>query len=144
MEEGLRFRQPQDLTGFMLPDGDGLDAAAEDLGEIRRVVQREGQYRSVHAVQIDAGQRRNSEIDREDLQHQRRTAHHEDIQRDRRADDLSFTHAQQRKGKSERQRKDQCETEDDQRIAETAHHGEDQFHQRVEVIEIPHESLRSQ
>ena len=143
MEKRLRLRQAENLAGFVLPDRNGLDAAAEDLGKICRVVQREGQDGGVHAIQIHAGQCRDGEIDGENLKHQRRAAHHEDIQRNRRADDLPFAHAQKRKGKTERQGENQRETEDEQRIAKTAHHGENQLHQRVEIVEIPHESLRS-
>ena len=142
MEKGLPSRHAQHLAGLMLADGDGLNAAAENLGEVGGIVDRKGENGGVHAVEVYARQRRNGKIDREDLQHQRRTAHDKDVQRRRHADDLPPAHAQQRHGQSQRQGEQQREKENHQRVAKAVLHGKHELHKRVEIVEIPHESLR--
>ena len=142
MKKRLSARHAQHLTGLALPDGDGLNPTAEDFGEIGGVVDGKGEDGGVHAVEVHARQCRNGEIDGEDLQHQRRAAHHQNIQRRRHADDLAPAHAQQRHGQTERQGKQQREEENNQRVIKAARHGKHELHKRIEIVEVSHEGLR--
>ena len=101
------------LPGLLLPLGDALDAAAEDLGEIAGVVKDERNERC-----WKTGQRRDTKddgqpvVDDEQLDHQGRASDDPDQGLDRIAQHLQLAHGAeaddqpQRQGKYERQRKE--------------------------------------
>ena len=83
-----------------------LDAGAEDLGEVRRVVQREGDHGGREIRQADADHRheRQGEVDEQQLQHQRRAAHQPDIAVDQARQRAPARDARQRQHQAQRHR----------------------------------------
>ena len=100
----LQIGHAQHLAAFVLAAVDRLDAGAEDLGEIGRVVQREGHHRRREVGQADSHHRheRQREVDEQHLQHERRAAHQPDVAIDQLADEAPFGDPQQRQHQAQR------------------------------------------
>ena len=85
LEKCLRLGIAEHLRGLILPARDGLDAAAVDLGKIRRVVddERDDDRREAPVARHrDTEQQLRPVEDDHQLQHQRRSAHDGDIRLD--------------------------------------------------------------
>ena len=92
--EGLGFGVPQHLGRFILSLGNGLDPAPVDLCEIRRIVQGEPENDRYEAVSADIGapQIERCEIHHQQLEHQRRSPQHGNVDPGDIFDDRVFGH----------------------------------------------------
>ena len=118
--EGLPARVAEHLGRLILADGDGLDAAAVDLGKIGRVVDDEADdergerpaRRELHAEDIIR-----CKAHHDQLQHERRAAQDGDEEANDILQGLEAGHAPEAHQQAQRQRQQQREREDQARGA---------------------------
>ena len=105
LEKDLALGHAQHLAGLILAFGDGLDAAAVDLGEIAGVVDDEGQQRRPEPrQQRQVKQKARPVKDDEDLDHQGGAPHHPHHRADQPAQGGDPAHGPQGDDKAQRQR----------------------------------------
>lgn len=124
MPHGLPVREAQDLGPFVLTAADGLDAPAENLREVRRVIGHEGDDGRREIIDLDGDARNHGQavINEEDLEHERRAPHDVDIKLRDAPHEAEPGEAHQREQHAARKRQNVDDDENLRRHAEPFHH----------------------
>lgn len=124
MPHGLPVREAQHLRPFVLAAADGLDAPAENLREVRRVVRHEGDDGRGEIVDLygHTGNHGQAVVNEENLEHERRAPHDVDVKFRDAPQKAEPGEAHQREQHAARKGQDVDDDENLRRYAEPFHH----------------------
>ncbi len=114
LKEDILFRKAKDLSGFVLPHGNGLQTAAEDLGKVAGIVN-DKSYQSGKESASKAYPGRGSHkqprtvIDDDQLKHERRSSYDPDKQSYGDLNDLNLAHGAKGDDQTQGNGKNKCQ-----------------------------------